>query len=415
MAGCARAVGASPSPTQGLRLAEGFIDASACEAALRVVCAALCEGRAGRLPAGTYAPPPPALARRLQGREQLCFGARVHSNRVDARAVAPLPQALAELAEKLSREGLLPGVPLACSANLYSPGNWLPPHVDSRAFARPFAVVSLGPAPARVAFGAALKHDGAGGVTDGSEGAAFAELSLAPRSALVVDGAAADEWRHAVLPCPGARVSLVFRSLDEERCGRAPAASQMSSPPVSPPTQRVVLVWHRRATLRELENALYANLDSVAMLVSAVILDDDDGTETRVDGLVEALNKRGGGLVVRRGVDPAEALAELAGRMTDTSQCICEVRFVEVAGEQAIAEAAKVCLALRSLPGGRVWPCGGGHGGGRTLWHDGGGGHAVLARLPDTLPPRPKWLSTKEPALLIEAALSGRSRGTAVG
>ena len=99
--------------------------------------------------------------------------------------------------------------------NFYQDGNWVPPHIDAKEFARPFAVLSLD--PGQVAFGSQLERDDTQQVgrvknTDDS----YAILALPARSALCVDGVAANEWKHAVLPTLGERISLVFRSLKRE-------------------------------------------------------------------------------------------------------------------------------------------------------------------------------------------------------
>ena len=63
----------------------------------------------------------------------------------------------------LSPASLALPLPSALSqVNCYAAGEWLPPHVDSRAFARPFAVVSLD--AGEVVFGPSLAGDGKGGV-----------------------------------------------------------------------------------------------------------------------------------------------------------------------------------------------------------------------------------------------------------
>lgn len=399
-----------PGP-EGLLLVEEFLSAALCERASAEASAALCAGRAGGLPSGCYAPPPPAMARRGQGREQLCYGARVHANRVEARGMPSLPPAMADIAEALHARGLLPSHPTACSVNMYEGSNWLPPHIDSRAFARPFAVVSLGPAAARVAFGEALVADGQGGVRDESDGGAYKELVLEPRSALVVDGTAADVWRHAVLTAEAPRTSaprasLVFRSLASEGAEAVAATHESEAtmaPPQSPLPSRAVLAWHRSPLGSCEDNALYADLGSdrgrprVCALVSVLVVEDGGDIEVEgVEALRADLRARGGGLVVRRG-DPAQALAAIARRMADhlptQGGTAVEVRFHELPGKEA--EAAMVSKVLRSLPGGRVRPCGGGHGGGRTLWHAGRAHNLERsedAPLPLALPPWPTWL-----------------------
>ena len=105
--------------------------------------ATLAEGRAGALPGSTYAPIPDKWRARNQSREMLQFGAYTHSNRVEAHVpVAPLEGTpLERVVDALVLAGCFEGAaferPNACTVNDYRPGQWIPPHVDNPAFARP--------------------------------------------------------------------------------------------------------------------------------------------------------------------------------------------------------------------------------------------------------------------------------------
>ena len=112
----------------------------------------LVEGRAGRLPhKSTYKPVTGAFVARQQSRELLQFGCYTHANRVEVAAnVASLESEplLVECVERLEQAGVFDGSeasrPDCCTINVYDVGCWLPPHVDSLHFARPFATLSLG-------------------------------------------------------------------------------------------------------------------------------------------------------------------------------------------------------------------------------------------------------------------------------
>jgi hypothetical protein len=113
---------------------------------LDMVFGLLDQGRQGLLEGKTYAPVPPNFAPRGQSRELLQFGAYTHSNRVEETAiVAPLPELFLELIDVLEKAAVFDPAdrPDTCTVNIYSPGNWLPPHVDSLKFQRPFVTVSL--------------------------------------------------------------------------------------------------------------------------------------------------------------------------------------------------------------------------------------------------------------------------------
>jgi len=92
--------------------------------------------------------------------------------------------------------------------NVYEDGDALPPHVDSKAFARPIVTVSLG-ADADMIFGEAagrVAKSPAGG-WDGFT------LPLPRRSVLLLpDEACANDVEHCVPAVRGKRVSITLRS-----------------------------------------------------------------------------------------------------------------------------------------------------------------------------------------------------------
>ena len=59
--------------------------------------------------------------------------------------VAQLPGPLLKLRDVLVSKGVFDdtNLPDCCCINVYTPGMWLPPHVDNLEFARPFCTVSL--------------------------------------------------------------------------------------------------------------------------------------------------------------------------------------------------------------------------------------------------------------------------------
>ena len=69
----------------------------------------------------------------------------VKCNKVDNAPVEPLPPQLVALIDQFERAGVLAPTerPDTCCVNVYESGAWLPPHVDSEAFDRPFCTLSL--------------------------------------------------------------------------------------------------------------------------------------------------------------------------------------------------------------------------------------------------------------------------------
>jgi alkylated DNA repair dioxygenase AlkB len=80
-----------------------------------------------------------------QSRETLLYGVYVKHNKVSRNEVEPLPPALQATLDMLEADGIFTPAerPDTCCINMYETGSWIPPHVDSEAFARPFCTVSL--------------------------------------------------------------------------------------------------------------------------------------------------------------------------------------------------------------------------------------------------------------------------------
>lgn len=197
--------------------------ARACEA---FVDAQLARGRRGELLGDTYAPVPAKWARRGQSREMVQYGAFTHSNRVrDDVAVEPLPETLKTVVRELCSNGVLTedeaeGIN-ACTINVYERGQWIPPHIDHPAFARPFVTVSLASAQTMtlgrgMVWPSGDERPDAGTRYEGEE----VRVVMPVRSAVRMEGAAANEYEHAVPPVSERRVSLTFRrrmDVDGER------------------------------------------------------------------------------------------------------------------------------------------------------------------------------------------------------
>lgn len=176
----------------------------------------LIAGRQGLLPGNTYSPIPPKFSRRNQSREMLQFGVYTHSNRVDSTLVAPIPSEIHELLNILVAEGVISPSqrPNACTVNAYAEGNWLPPHIDSTSFARPFVTVSLVSEQDSL-FGRNMSCS----VVDGNNVSITGEevrVAMPVGSALRLDGDAADVYEHAVPPATCRRISLTLRRLSSK-------------------------------------------------------------------------------------------------------------------------------------------------------------------------------------------------------
>ena len=110
------------------------------------VAEALRAGRAGELHGKSYMPVPSRWVARGKSREMLQYGVFTNANRVSDADVLPLPPLLVEVCDLLESFGIVSGPaqrPDTCAVNVYAEGSWLPPHVDSAKFARPFCTLSL--------------------------------------------------------------------------------------------------------------------------------------------------------------------------------------------------------------------------------------------------------------------------------
>ena len=210
----------------GLTLFEGAVPAALRGEVAEFVEGELARGRAGALPRLAFSAPACKFAERAQSREMLHYGAYTNSNRLQAataggsQEVLPVPPLLEAVCDVLMQRGVFreDERPDSCTVNAYRPGEWLPPHIDSTAFARPFCTVSLG-SEQRIVFGRPCRVLGPG-TFEGE-----VDLPLPVGSALRLDGAGADLLQHAVPVHTARRISLTFRrvsatasaSLREER------------------------------------------------------------------------------------------------------------------------------------------------------------------------------------------------------
>ena len=198
-----------PPWPSGLALYLEVLDGPACERLEAYIGELFERARAGGLGA-SYVPKPQQWEATGQGRATLHFGALVKYNKVlwGAAGVAPVPEELERVLDVLGAAGLFDAAqrPDTCCINCYEAGTWIPPHVDSDAFARPFFTLSLLSAQETV-FGEALV--GGEGSWDGG-----ARIALPRGSVLCVDGiAGGPHVLHAVVRCSAPRYSLVFRRL----------------------------------------------------------------------------------------------------------------------------------------------------------------------------------------------------------
>jgi hypothetical protein len=173
----------------------------------------IAAGRAGKLLKHTYQAPHPGMSLTGQSRETLLYGVYVKHNKVSRNEVEPLPPALEAVLDKLELDGIFTPTqrPNTCCINMYDEGSWIPPHVDSEAFARPFCTVSLRSVQA-VLFGEAIEGEN-GDWSAGVDGVVFA---MPLGSVLRVDGASAGPAKHALPRATNPRVSLTFRQLSAE-------------------------------------------------------------------------------------------------------------------------------------------------------------------------------------------------------
>ena len=235
-------------PVPGLRVVHDVLSEAQHDRVVAWLLKTLEQGRAGALRGDTYAPIPDKWQKRNQSREMLQFGTYTHSNRVESfRDVAAMPEALTAVVECLRGAGVydertvddddcdeahearaLP-LPTSCTVNFYETGQWIPPHIDNPAFDRPIVTVSLR-STQRMTLGRGMHAHHAHGAADASrseddaatlcEDEAFSggecvTVALPRRGAVVLRGAAADEYEHAIPPVTAPRISLTFRALGD--------------------------------------------------------------------------------------------------------------------------------------------------------------------------------------------------------
>lgn len=166
------------------------------------------KGRSGQLARCSYDAPPDAWRETGQGRETILFGVHVKCNKVSTGAVEPIPPALHAILDILETLGVFTRDerPDTCCINCYEPGSWLPPHVDSEVFDRPFCTLSLLSVQA-VVFGESI--EGERGYWRGPH-----RILMPVGSVLrVSEYAAGPPCMHAIECATARRVSLTFRKL----------------------------------------------------------------------------------------------------------------------------------------------------------------------------------------------------------
>ena len=138
-------VAAGGCAPDGLALFEGLVSAEQQAELLRLVEEWVAAGAAGGLRGKSYEEPPDEWRRTGQGRTALLFGVHVKCNKVDNAPVEPMPPRLGMLLDELQAAGVFTAEerPDTCCVNVYDAGSWIPPHVDSEAFDRPFITLSL--------------------------------------------------------------------------------------------------------------------------------------------------------------------------------------------------------------------------------------------------------------------------------
>ena len=151
-------------------------------------------------------------------------GVHVKCNKVSNANVEPLPPPLVQLLDKLQTANIFTHAerPDTACVNVYEAGAWLPPHVDSDAFDRPFCTVSLLSAQ-RAIFGETI--EGTNGEWSGD-----CEFSMPLGSVLRVDGAAAGpRVKHALPRASDKRVSITFRRLGRKKAGEFESIREASA------------------------------------------------------------------------------------------------------------------------------------------------------------------------------------------
>mmetsp|Transcript_29022 Transcript_29022/g.88970 ORF Transcript_29022/g.88970 Transcript_29022/m.88970 type:complete len:261 (-) Transcript_29022:113-895(-) len=176
----------------------------------------LCRGREGGLAGKSYVSVPSEWRQRGQGRETVHFGVLVKCNKVLNACVEPIPPPLVNVIARLVSLDILAKdqTPDTVCINFYEAGSWLPAHVDSAAFDRPFCTVSLLTRHVTL-FGAAIASGDV--LSEGPDAHNRLFIDLPVGSVLRVDGeSAGPEWKHGLPPHPSRRISLTFRKLSGE-------------------------------------------------------------------------------------------------------------------------------------------------------------------------------------------------------
>jgi alkylated DNA repair dioxygenase AlkB len=112
------------------------------------------------------------------------YGYHYNHPRREAYQIGELPAWADDLARRLWRDGLLPGMPNMLVANDYPPGSGIFAHIDQAVFGDTIASVSLG---------STCVMQFSDGATERRE-----QLFLEPRSVLIISGEARWAWKHEI-------------------------------------------------------------------------------------------------------------------------------------------------------------------------------------------------------------------------
>ena len=163
-------------------------------------------GEAGALIGQTYSAPPPrkGMERRVTVQFGCCFRYdRQPPSIAPKDRVCGLPQMLDDVLDRMVHRRIFSYDaavrPNSCIANYYPKGTCIPPHVDSRDFARPFASLSL-VSEQEILFGVSIKENKGKPnqfVADKGKGGGK-RLKLPPGSVLLVGGRAANKVEHCI-------------------------------------------------------------------------------------------------------------------------------------------------------------------------------------------------------------------------
>jgi hypothetical protein len=124
-----------------------------------------------------------------------------------------LPEQLVQVVDLLIQKQIIAETERfdSCTINLYRQGQWVPPHIDNPAFARPFVTVSLLSDQLMIlGRGIVWPPNELPEAIDGYEGEEL-RLMLPVCSAVRVEKEAANIHEHAIPPVTEDRISLTFR------------------------------------------------------------------------------------------------------------------------------------------------------------------------------------------------------------